>query len=235
MKTDPIFQEKYQELQLQMAMHLLSQKELEEAEEEISKLNGQPEFAPTPQEEEWIMGIIDQELKQQKRKERWKKASRILQKVSVLLLILLIGLCTTVITVEAVRIPFIDWLMSFQEDSMSVNFHTETDMPDLEFRYLPEGYEASLVFESSQSCHYSIEDTSGHSLFLMVNSLESGVNVDMEGVEAREILINDQKAMSIKKEDTSVLVWTDGSYSFIFDGNIPLDELISVAEGIQLG
>lgn len=123
MKTDPIFQEKYQELQLQMAMHLLSQKELEEAEEEISKLNGQPEFAPTPQEEEWIMGIIDQELKQQKRKERWKKASRILQKVSVLLLILLIGLCTTVITVEAVRIPFIDWLMSFQEDSMSVHFH----------------------------------------------------------------------------------------------------------------
>lgn len=66
MKTDPIFQEKYQELQLQMAMHLLSQKELEEAEEEFSKLNGQPEFAPTPQEEEWIMGInnyVDLNLK----------------------------------------------------------------------------------------------------------------------------------------------------------------------------
>ena len=39
MKSDAVFQEKYDDLKLQMAMHLLREKELEAAEEEIKALN----------------------------------------------------------------------------------------------------------------------------------------------------------------------------------------------------
>ena len=46
MKTEPTFQEKHDELHLQMAMLLLEQHELEEAEKEISGLNEHPESAP---------------------------------------------------------------------------------------------------------------------------------------------------------------------------------------------
>ena len=62
MKSDTVFQEKYDDLKLQMAMHLLRQRELEEAEAEIEKLNSQPEYQPDPHEEKMIMETIDRTL-----------------------------------------------------------------------------------------------------------------------------------------------------------------------------
>ena len=43
MKNDTIFQDKLDDLKLQMAMQLLGQKELEESEKEIENLNSLPE------------------------------------------------------------------------------------------------------------------------------------------------------------------------------------------------
>ena len=145
MKSDAAFQEKYDDLTIQMAMHLLKQKELEEAEVEIEKLNSQPEYQPDPHEEKMIMETIDRTLQRQRWKHAFKTAGRAIQKVSVFLVILLIGVCTTVITVEAIRTPFINWLISLQKDSSTIHFKEESDMTDITFGYLPEGYEASLT------------------------------------------------------------------------------------------
>ena len=77
MKTEPTFQEKHDELHLQMAMLLLEQHELEEAEKEISGLNEHPESAPNFLNEEQLSDLINQTLKRQKRKNSRKKVSRI--------------------------------------------------------------------------------------------------------------------------------------------------------------
>ena len=134
MKSDAVFQEKYDDLKLQMAMHLLREKELEAAEEEIKALNAQPEYQPNPQEEQMMMKVIDRTLQRQRWKHALKTASRMIQKVSVFLVILLIGIGTTVITVEAIRVPFINWLISLQskgnepkEDSKTQNTLEETN------------------------------------------------------------------------------------------------------------
>lgn len=195
MKSDAAFQEKYDDLTIQMAMHLLKQKELEEAEKEIEELNSQPEYQPDPHEEKMIMESIDRTLQRQRWKHAWKTASRIIQKVSVFLVILLIGVCTTVITVEAIRTPFINWLISLQKDSSTIHFKEESDMTDITFGYLPEGYEASLVSADSKTTYYSIENDVGNVIFLMINSLDSdsGLNVDTENAEVSEFSLNGKK------------------------------------------
>ena len=195
MKSDAAFQEKYDDLTIPMAMHLLKQKELEEAEKEIEELNTQPEYQPDPHEEKMIMESIDRTLQRQRWKHAWKTASRIIQKVSVFLVILLIGVCTTVITVEAIRTPFINWLISLQKDSSTIHFKEESDMTDITFGYLPEGYEASLVSADSKTTYYSIENDVGNVIFLMINSLDSdsGLNVDTENAEVSEFSLNGKK------------------------------------------
>ena len=79
MKSDAVFQEKYDDLKLQMAMHLLREKELEAAEEEIKALNAQPEYQPNPQEEQMMMKVIDRTLQRQRWKHALKTASRMIQ------------------------------------------------------------------------------------------------------------------------------------------------------------
>lgn len=234
MKSDAAFQEKYDDLTIQMAMHLLKQKELEEAEKEIEELNSQPEYQPDPHEEKMIMESIDRTLQRQRWKHAWKTASRIIQKVSVFLVILLIGVCTTVITVEAIRTPFINWLISLQKDSSTIHFKEESDMTDITFGYLPEGYEASLVSADSKTTYYSIENDVGNVIFLMINSLDSdsGLNVDTENAEVSEFSLNGKKAISVKKEDRNTLIWTVGQYSCILEGQLSIEELIRIAENI---
>ena len=234
MKSDAAFQEKYDDLTIQMAMHLLKQKELEEAEKEIEELNSQPEYQPDPHEEKMIMESIDRTLQRQRWKHAWKTASRIIQKVSVFLVILLIGVCTTVITVEANRTPFINWLISLQKDSSTIHFKEESDMTDITFGYLPEGYEASLVSADSKTTYYSIENDVGNVIFLMINSLDSdsGLNVDTENAEVSEFSLNGKKAISVKKEDRNTLIWTVGQYSCILEGQLSIEEMIRIAENI---
>ena len=217
-----------------MAMHLLKQKELEEAEKEIEELNSQPEYQPDPHEEKMIMESIDRTLQRQRWKHAWKTASRIIQKVSVFLVILLIGVCTTVITVEAIRTPFINWLISLQKDSSTIHFKEESDMTDITFGYLPEGYEASLVSADSKTTYYSIENDVGNVIFLMINSLDSdsGLNVDTENAEVSEFSLNGKKAISVKKEDRNTLIWTVGQYSCILEGQLSIEEMIRIAENI---
>ena len=234
MKSDAAFQEKYDDLTIRMAMHLLKQKELEEAEKEIEELNSQPEYQPDPHEEKMIMESIDRTLQRQRWKHAWKTASRIIQKVSVFLVILLIGVCTTVITVEAIRTPFINWLISLQKDSSTIHFKEESDMTDITFGYLPEGYEASLVSADSKTTYYSIENDVGNVIFLMINSLDSdsGLNVDTENAEVSEFSLNGKKAISVKKEDRNTLIWTVGQYSCILEGQLSIEEMIRIAENI---
>lgn len=234
MKSDAAFQEKYDDLTIQMAMHLLKQKELEEAEVEIEKLNSQPEYQPDPHEEKMIMETIDRTLQRQRWKHAFKTAGRAIQKVSVFLVILLIGVCTTVITVEAIRTPFINWLISLQKDSSTIHFKEESDMTDITFGYLPEGYEASLVSADSKTTYYSIENDVGNVIFLMINSLDSdsGLNVDTENAEVSEFSLNGKKAISVKKEDRNTLIWTVGQYSCILEGQLSIEEMIRIAENI---
>lgn len=234
MKSDAAFQEKYDDLTIQMAMHLLKQRELEEAEKEIEELNSQPEYQPDPHEEKMIMESIDRTLQRQRWKHAWKTASRIIQKVSVFLVILLIGVCTTVITVEAIRTPFINWLISLQKDSSTIHFKEESDMTDITFGYLPEGYEASLVSADSKTTYYSIENDVGNVIFLMINSLDSdsGLNVDTENAEVSEFSLSGKKAISVKKEDRNTLIWTVGQYSCILEGQLSIEEMIRIAENI---
>ena len=232
MKSDAAFQEKYDDLTIQMAMHLLKQRELEEAEKEIEELNSQPEYQPDPQEEKMIMESIDRTLQRQRWKHAWKTASRIIQKVSVFLVVLLIGVCTTVITVEAVRVPFINWLISLQEDSTTIHFKEESDMTDITFSYLPEGYEASLVSTSSEETYYSIENEAGNIIFLVIYSTDTGLNVDTESAEVSEFSLNGKKAISVKKEDRNTLIWTMGQYSCMMEGQLSIEEMIRIAENI---
>lgn len=234
MKSDAAFQEKYDDLTIQMAMHLLKQKELEEAEKEIEELNSQPEYQPDPHEEKMIMETIDRTLQRQRWKHAFKTAGRAIQKVSVFLVILLIGVCTTVITVEAIRTPFINWLISLQKDSSTIHFKEESDMTDITFGYLPEGYEASLVSADSKTTYYSIENDVGNVIFLMINSLDSdsGLNVDTENAEVSEFSLNGKKAISVKKEDRNTLIWTVGQYSCILEGQLSIEEMIRIAENI---
>ena len=180
------------------------------------------------------MESIDRTLQRQRWKHAWKTASRIIQKVSVFLVILLIGVCTTVITVEAIRTPFINWLISLQKDSSTIHFKEESDMTDITFGYLPEGYEASLVSADSKTTYYSIENDVGNVIFLMINSLDSdsGLNVDTENAEVSEFSLNGKKAISVKKEDRNTLIWTVGQYSCILEGQLSIEEMIRIAENI---
>ena len=76
MKNDTIFQDKLDDLKLQMAMQLLGQKELEESEKEIENLNSLPEAQPTLYEQQLVIKTIDRALRQQRLKHTFSTAKQ---------------------------------------------------------------------------------------------------------------------------------------------------------------
>ena len=232
MKNDTIFQDKLDDLKLQMAMQLLGQKELEESEKEIENLNSLPEAQPTLYEQQLVIKTIDRALRQQRLKHTFSTASRIIQKVSVFLVILLIGIFTTIITVDAIRVPFIKWIVKLHDDSTTIIFNQEDNTPDVTFHYLPEGYAATFVSARSETTYYVIENTEENVILLIIYSLDAGMSVDTEDAVVSEHLINGNKAMGVVKGNDSTLIWSTDQYSVTLTGVIPLEELTHIAEGM---
>lgn len=147
-------------------------------------------------------------------------------------MILLIGIFTTIITVDAIRVPFIKWIVKLHDDSTTIIFNQEDNTPDVTFHYLPEGYAATFVSASSETTYYAIENTEENVILLIIYSLDAGMSVDTEDAVVSEHLINGNKAMGVVKGNDSTLIWSTDQYSVTLTGVIPLEELTHIAEGM---
>ena len=235
MSVDRILAEELEELQFHNMQIIAEAAILEEArlmEEDVSA-------HPNPAGEKDLQKFMKQAnrvLRRQRLVRDCKKAYAAFAKVAVILLIIVVGGVCTVINVEAVRRPFLNWLIDVQETHTSIQFIPNTStLSPLDFGYLPEGFQVSSVDETPASITYHLESSTGEEIIVMESDLGAGISLDTEDADVKKFQLEDKyPAMSIEKDGLSTIIWPTDLASFLIYGEINCAELIKIAESISI-
>ena len=235
MSVDRILAEELEELQFHNMQIIAKAAILEEArlmEEDVSA-------HPDPASEKDLQKFMKQAnrvLRRQRLVRDCKKAYAAFAKVAVILLIIVVGGVCTVINVEAVRVPVLNWLIDVQEKYTQIQFlpTANNEIPDIEFGYLPNGFTIQFDREGINSKMYSLisDDVT---IYVDIFSTNSPINLDTEDAIVTNITIQDEySAMLIEKDSHIQLFWSDNSYVYIINAEYSVDEIIKIANSIEI-
>lgn len=234
MSVDRILAEELEELQFHNMQIIAEAAILEEArlmEEDVSA-------HPDPASEKDLQKFMKQAnrvLRRQRLVRDCKKAYAAFAKVAVILLIIVVGGVCTVINVEAVRVPFLNWLINIQKTHTTIQFvsDADTELPDLQFGYIPENFVVQLDSVSQASKLYSLvsDETT---IYVDVYYTNTITDLDTENAQIEySVLDNQADVMIVKKDGQTQLVWTDDLYAYTIISNYDANELLKIANHIS--
>ncbi len=181
-------------------------------------------------------------IKEQNRTPQERYLVNVMRKAAVFFIVLLIGMATLVVSVEAYRVRFINYVKKITGRATTYKYFIENtpylnaDLSDIEIRYIPEAF-YSIAEQSDERhfyAHYSNTSGCDFSIELTyVDSSSSGfISIDTEGSELKNISINRNAAVLNKKEDEKQLIWSINNVLCQIAGNIEEEEIIHIAESI---
>lgn len=164
------------------------------------------------------------------------RQARIAAAVFVIVLSMTFG---TVMSVEAYRIRFFEFVTTVGEEltSIIIRSHDNADhdtLTPVEPSYVPEGY---AVFETNlnqfeQNIFY--HNKSGNEIFFSQNLTTQGeFIVDTESTEYEKIALSDMNVYCVSNKGLTQLYWQDSFYIYTLIGSIEKDELLAMAQSVK--
>ena len=168
--------------------------------------------------------LIQTSYTKQRRTTHIRKNARILGKVAVSVLVFLGLATTTVLSVDALRVPVLNFFLQQSEKFSSISFHEPNAYEEIQVDVLnrldeiplPDGY--SLI--QKQVCEdgtiiFNYANNHGHVITFDITPSVGHMNVDTEAAEKTDIEINEHKAIFIKKEGYRV-IWFDTEHDLTY-------------------
>lgn len=181
-----------------------------------------------------------QKLLQKQKKAYYYMINTVGKRAAIIILSLLIALSTVTFGVKAIRETVIEFITETYEKFTRITVESE-DTPDeidlepFKPQYVPEGFE--IISENNHGTMYSImyENSQKQSIFY-TQQLTHGADfrTNTEGVEFDTIFINSFEGIIYEQKGEKHLIFATQDYFFIFSGNISFDELIKMAESIEI-
>ena len=177
-------------------------------------------------------------FRRERNKLRMKKAYKYTKRIAVILLAIIVASGITIFSVEALRVRFLNFVIEMTSVDADINFnenHPNGDSyssDEITLGYIPDGF----AFESSETDgdRIRLEFKQGEKFFgIYLRPIDSSFSIDVEGSDARKTSVNGNTAFFSTSENTSILVWHDGVYSYLLSGNIDDDTLLEIAKNIK--
>ena len=164
------------------------------------------------------------------------------KKVAALLLCFLLASTTTVLSVEAWRNDLFQLIQKVYEYCTDITFegNTSEDFTDEPFEAyeitdLPESF--LLVQEQILPDVYnSIQIYQGEEMYLYFEQLpasESDFSLDSEGMKTELMQYRDTEYLICTNKDVHYLIWTKDQYAFFLHSDLPMDQLLIVADSVE--
>ena len=173
-------------------------------------------------------------IRRDRAKKRGKQAARSFRKVAVkaaVAVLVFIGLMTTVVmSVDALRVPVLNYLIEQYGKYSSIDFSDQTNnvtlgnsidpLPNL----IPEGYTEVVYDDSNGLISVMYENESGNYILFYMIPASGEFWFDTEGATCENVMLGDYSAILIREERLQ-MIWVDEDmqicFSFVSDG---LDE-----------
>ena len=210
----------------------------EYAEEEGARLMAEFEAAQAAGQVPQMPAELDEQcrrmIRRDRAKKRGKQAARSFRKVAVkaaVAVLVFIGLMTTVVmSVDALRVPVLNYLIEQYGKYSSIDFSDQTNnvtlgnsidpLPNL----IPEGYTEVVYDDSNGLISVMYENESGNYILFYMIPASGEFWFDTEGATCENVMLGDYSAILIREERLQ-MIWVDEDmqicFSFVSDG---LDE-----------
>ncbi|MFA7077278.1 MAG: DUF4367 domain-containing protein [Syntrophomonas sp.] len=237
--------EEYEDSLFKLVMHDATEKEGQLFLEEKEKLKNDPEFLPSQEAIQKFSQQLDAHLKKPKAYARRQRILKALNRVAVAMLITLVILGTTVVTVQAVRVRVLNFLMDIQQEytsfqlkdsgsgseggSTTIDWH-KAYMPT----YIPAGYE--VITSSNGELLRRIEFKNQQGSFITYMELSEGNKpaLDTENASVFEtVSINGHEGTLVVKDSLVTIIWQMNNRMFMIRGQTEKDTAVKMTEGVK--
>ncbi len=192
-----------------------------------------------PEPDEKLDSEIEKIIRKQNRKDNYKYFAKVMSKVAVCFMILVTCASFTFLTADAVRESVVmvamEWYEKFTRTTISAQ-NPPTELPEIELGYIPEGFAESKVDISNDEYYHKFERTNGSYIEIVITISNSDIefNTDNERLGYYSIIINGNKSIWINKKDFNYLLLYKNGIAFNLNGNVTINELISIYENINI-
>ena len=220
----------------------------EYAEEEGARLMAEFEAAQAAGQVPQMPAELDEQcrrmIRRDRAKKRGKQAARSFRKVAVkaaVAVLVFIGLITTVVmSVDALRVPVLNFILTKYEEysSIDINNHQDITIPEtnpfLLGGLLPDDFYLVNEHNDGDSAYSSYKNSNGNTVQFLISHADGVHNIDTEGAETAAIDLGSYEALMIEKNGYRI-VWYDDSIGILYDirtNGIEKDEFISICSSL---
>lgn len=141
--------------------------------------------------------------------------------VAALIAILIFAMCGCAVAIV------VNWneTQNLEKGTLDVDFDIKNSKPaDFSFECIvpnaPDGYSKSKQTNNNSSCTVEYTNEEGSTILYSQDSYveNMSLSIDNENAEISEIKVNGYKGYSYKKNETNMLIWTDGIYLYTIQG-----------------
>ncbi len=187
-------------------------------------------------------------IKSEKRHPIFNSIYKYSQKIAIIFLIIITGLFTVTISVEALRNQFFEVIKKAYDTFISYtvitdsSIHSDEDFKVLEPKYLPNTFKEVDRIDGFDEVFITYKNDIEEEIIYNYGKIVDGhIQVDSENVKIENVSINDINAEYMSKGDTHNLIWNDKKYFYwiTFYTNSKSNhrdtkkELIKIAENIK--
>lgn len=179
-----------------------------------------------------------QQLISKNNKPCYKYINTVGKRVAGIAVIMLTCLVVALFSVKSLREPFIDFVVKTYEKFTSLFVDKEDDTTEFKVmlpQYIHEGYELEESTHDNSVFKSVYRDINGNYLtYKQIKDSSWQLMTDTENIIYERIYINSLEGICYKNKDKNCLVFGDGIYSFGVSGYLSKDELIKIAESIDI-
>lgn len=231
----------HEEMLFKLAMMEYAEEHGQELAARAEELERNNDHALTPETLRKFNKIIDRMFFRKRLGNLSRGATRFLPRVAAAIAIIAILFSTLVMSVEAVRVSTLNFLINVQNGYTSIHQDpsgsgslsgditlTNTYMPS----YIPEGYSVSALNNGKSFMIITYENDMGHIIYFQEYS-GSGANIDTEEAEKIEsVKVNGQEGMLVEKDGIFSVTWKLNDRFFVVATEISADESVRIAESV---
>lgn len=181
---------------------------------------------------------MDLLLKREKNMMRNRTVLKIGKQLAACFVVLLIGTAITILSVEALRVKFLNFMLEtfpthteikFSEvQEQSNKFETE----EVALNYIPSEFKLEMSDLNDQDVTLYFVNENKEFTFTM-EKITAAIAIDTENSQVKKFKINDMEAFYSKNSNVNILVWHDAEFSYTITGNIDEKELVKIAENVK--
>ncbi len=176
-----------------------------------------------------------------RRKGAWRRTGKALTRVAVILIAFLAVSTTVVMSVDAFRVPALEFFGQVEDGAYSAYVLDSSDIYDAHTEeikgsflpgYVPQGYKVDYVDKAGSWYYvsYKNDDNSFITFEMLIEG--SGVTVNIDGVQ-KEVTVKDKPAKFFKNDGQSTVLFKYQKNAFMLSGTIDENEIIRMADSLE--